>query len=58
MFGHYLPGKHQSVQLFMRRMKREYGLHSRQAEGLTRDIREQLAAVTDQSLKGYRDVRF
>jgi integrase len=55
MLGHDSPAKHQSVQLFMRRMKREYGLHSRQAEGLTREIREQLMAVTDQSLKGYRD---
>jgi integrase len=55
MLGHDSPAKHQSVQLFMRRMKREYGLHSRQAEGLTREIREQLVAVTDQSLKGYRD---
>ena len=55
MLGHDSPAKHQSVQLFMRRMKREYGLHSRQAEGLTREIREQLMSVTDQSLKGYRD---
>lgn len=55
VLGHPSPVKDQNVRLFMRRMKREFGLHSRQAEGLTRDIREQLVAVTDDSLKGYRD---
>jgi integrase len=55
MGGHESPVKHEDVKLFMRRMKREHGLYSRQAEGLTRDIREQLIAVTGQSLKGYRD---
>ena len=55
MLGHASPIKHPDVKLCMRRMSREHGVQSRQAEGLTREIRDQLIAVTDQSLKGYRD---
>lgn len=55
MLGHASLIKHPDVKLCMRRMSREHGVQSRQAEGLTREIRDQLIAVTDQSLKGYRD---
>jgi integrase len=55
MLGYPSPAKDNEVSLFMRRMKREHGVQSRQAEGLTREIRERLIAVTEDSLRGARD---
>ena len=55
MLGHPSLVRDPEVKLLMRRMKREHGVQSRQAEGLTREIRDRMLAVTEDSLRGDHD---
>ena len=49
------PTKDEDVFLGLRRMHRKKGRWQRQAFAMTQEIRDQLIAITDNSLKGYRD---
>ena len=49
------PTTNSEVKLALKRMHRKIGRFSRQANGITKEILEEIIAVTDNSLRGYRD---
>lgn len=49
------PTRDEDVYLSLRRMHRKKGRWQRQAFAMTRTIRDKLIAITDDSIKGYRD---
>jgi site-specific recombinase XerD len=49
------PTKDIEVKLAMRRMYRKIGRHQRQAQGINKDMLDQMLAVTEKDLRGERD---
>lgn len=49
------PTTNSDVRIALKRMHRKIGRFSKQANGITKEILEEIIAVTDDSLRGYRD---
>lgn len=49
------PTTNSDVRIALKRMHRKIGRFSKQANGITKEILEEIIAVTDESLRGYRD---
>ena len=49
------PATHSEVKIALRRMHRKIGRFSQQAHGITKDLLDEMLAVTDDSMRGIRD---
>ncbi len=49
------PATHSEVKIALRRMHRKIGRFSQQAHGITKDLLDEMLAVTDTSMRGIRD---
>lgn len=49
------PTTNSDVRIALKRMHRKIGRFSKQANGITKEILEEIIAITDNSLRGYRD---